>query len=100
MSLCSSQNVSVGPEAEEQAESKVPIRAFKKYFSAGASWSRIVSVIIILIFSQVVTNCSDFFVNYWTQQEYKRSQGQEVAHSTISYLIMYTALIGAVILVE
>lgn len=100
ISMCSSQDTT-GPqlEAEEQAESKVPTRAFKKYFSAGANSCRLIFVVIILLFSQVVTNSSDYFVTYWTQQELRRSQGEQVSYTTKEYLLIYTLLIIGVIMV-
>lgn len=90
-----------GPEieAEEQAASGVPVRAVKKYFSAGASCCSLFFVVFVLLLSQVVTSGSDYFVNYWTQQEFKRSHGQQVSYTKEEYLGMYTVLILGVVFV-
>lgn len=98
-SICSSQD-DVEMEAEEQAASGVPIRAAKTYFLAGANWCGLVLLIFVMIFSQCVTSGSDYFVNYWTQQEFKRVQGESVPFTKREYLYMYGMLILGVIFVS
>lgn len=60
---------------------------------------RLSLTVVVLIFSQIVTNCSDYFVNYWTQQEHKRTLGEQMEYTTTTYLIVYASLIGMVIVV-
>lgn len=87
-------------EAEEQGESKMPLRACKKYFRAGASWFTIIFLIFFMLFSQFVISCCDYFINYWTQQEFKRLNGEYVPYTKHDYLWMYAALVLAVIFVS
>lgn len=87
-------------EAEEQADGNLPLRACKKYFSAGASWCALLFLILVMIFSQCVTSGCDYFVNYWTQQEFRRASGEPVELSKHDYLYIYAALILAVIFVS
>lgn len=86
-------------EAEEKADSKLPIRAIKKYFSAGANWMMLTFMVIFMLFSQFVCSVSDYFVSYWTQQEFKRINGEDVPYTKHDYLYMYAIIVIAVIFV-
>lgn len=84
---------------EEQNASGLPLRACRKYFLAGANCFSLLLVVFVLIFSQVITSGSDYFINYWTQQEYNRAHGIAVPYSSYDYLYMYTGLIITVVIV-
>lgn len=97
----SSQDLNDGElAAEEQADGNLPFRACKKYFSAGANWCTLLFLILVMISSQCVTSGSDYFVNYWTQQEFRRASGEPVEMTKHDYLYIYAALILAVIFVS
>lgn len=87
-------------EAEEQADGDLPLRAFRKYFSAGANWCALLFLVLVMIFSQCVTSGCDYFVNYWTQQEFRRASGEPVDFTKHDYLYIYAALILCVIFVS
>lgn len=53
----------------------------------------------IMIFSQVIVSCNDYFVNFWTQQEEIRSNGGNAILTTEQCLYVYGALIIGVIIV-
>lgn len=87
-------------EAEEQSDSKLPLRAIKQYFLAGANWWALLCLVLVMIVSQCVTSGSDYYVNFWTQQEYRRIHGEPVALTERHYLYIYAAIILAVIFVS
>lgn len=87
-------------DAEEQAEGSVPLRAFKKYFLAGTNYCGILIIILVMLFSLAVTSGTDYFVNYWTHQEYKRLHGEQVPFTQMQYLYIYGVLIVALIFVR
>lgn len=87
-------------EAEEQADDGLPVRAFKKYFTAGANCCALLFLLSVMIFSQCVTSGCDYFVNYWTQQEFRRANGEPVALTKHDYLYIYAALVLGVIFVS
>lgn len=53
----------------------------------------------MLLFSQVVTSGSDYFVNYWTQQEDRRVHNLPTPLTQFEYLYVYGALIAGVVTV-
>lgn len=87
-------------EAEEQAEGSVPWRAFSKYFLAGTNCCGLLMLFTVMILSLCVTSGTDYFVNYWTLQEYKRSNGEQVPLTEMQYLAIYGMLIIALIFVR
>lgn len=87
-------------EAEEQADGGLPLQACKKYFTAGANCCTLLFLILVMIFSQCVTSGCDYFVNYWTQQEFRRASGEPVEFTKHDYLYIYAALILGVIFVS
>lgn len=87
-------------DAEEQAEGSVPWRAFTKYFLAGTNWCGIFVIIFVMLFSLCVTSGTDYFVNYWTFQEYKRLHGEHVPFTQFQYLGVYAVLIIGLIFVR
>ncbi|KAJ6635336.1 ATP-binding cassette sub-family C member 4 [Pseudolycoriella hygida] len=86
-------------DAEEQADGGVSLRVWRKYFGAGGSYFTLTLTTFVMIFSQVVVSCNDYFVNYWTQQEEIRSNGAEATLTTTQCLYVYGALIIGVVLV-
>lgn len=86
--------------AEEQAEGSVSLKVWGSYFLAGANALVLFLMVIVLITSQVITSGSDFFVSYWTQQEYLRFFGLPTLLSTFECLYIYTGFIVAVIIVS
>lgn len=53
-----------------------------------------------MIFSLLVTSGCDYYVNYWTLQEFRRKHGEEVPLTQMQYLSIYSAFIGGLILVS
>lgn len=53
----------------------------------------------MLLCSQIVTSGSDYFVNYWTQQEDRRLNGFETRLTQTECLVIYGLLIVGVIVV-
>lgn len=85
---------------EEKSETRIPFyKVFWQYFRAGANVSVLISIVIFLLFSQLVTSGSDFFVTIWTNQEFLRLLGEETLFSTTDGLYIYGFLILAVVVV-
>lgn len=82
---------------EAKAEGNISLRVWMKYFRAGGSVFFLVFLTTILVLSQVITSGSDYFVNYWTQQEFLRSIGSTATLTTESCLYIYGIFIVAVI---
>lgn len=87
-------------DEEEQAEGSVPWSAFTKYFLAGTSRCGILMIFLVMIISLCVTSGCDYFVNYWTYQEFKRVHGEEVPLTQLQYLSIYGVLIVGLIFVS
>lgn len=87
-------------EAEEQAVGNVPWRVFSQYFLAGTNWCGLLMILMVMIFSLCVTSGTDYFVNYWTLQEYKRLNGEQVPLTQMQYLAIYGLLIIGLIFVS
>lgn len=75
------------------------VKVFYEYFKAGASSLVLFLLVIYLLFSQLVTSGSDFFVRYWTNQELSRLNNEKTLFDTIDGLLIYGILILAVIAV-
>lgn len=86
-------------EAEKQAEG-IPWHAFSSYFLAGNSCCGIFWIAFVMIFSLMITSGCDYFVNYWTLQEFHRLHGKEVALTQLQYLSIYSAFIVGLICVR
>lgn len=82
---------------EEKAEGNISFRVWVKYFRSGGTVFFLLFLTTMLITSQVITSGSDYFVNYWTQQEFLRSIGAETSLTTESCLYIYGLFIVAVI---
>lgn len=55
---------------------------------------------LALIISQIIVSGSDYYVKFWTQEEYNRGKSKPTVFSTYENLYIYSALIFAVILVS
>jgi len=86
--------------AESQAKGGVSGRVWWEYFRAGSSLSGLIFMVLVMLLSQVVCSGSDFFVNIWTEQEYRRSIGAPTTFTTNECLYIYGALIIAVVIVS
>lgn len=85
---------------EENSETRIPFyKVFWQYFRAGANLFVLVAIVVFLLFSQLVTSGSDYFVTFWTNQEFIRLLGEPTAFSTTDGLIIYGFLIIAVVAV-
>lgn len=85
---------------EENSETQISFyKVFWQYFRAGASLCVLISIVLFLIFSQLVTSGSDYFVTFWTNQEFIRLKGGETVFSTTDGLYIYGFLILAVMAV-
>ena len=87
------------PDAEEQADGGVSLRVWRKYFSAGGSFSVLMLTTFVMIFSQVVVSSNDYFVNFWTQQEEIKSNGKDALLTTSQCLYIYGALVIGLLVV-
>ncbi|CRK99302.1 CLUMA_CG012571, isoform A [Clunio marinus] len=85
---------------EEKTETKISFyKVFWLYFRAGANVSILFSILLFLIFSQVVTSGSDYFITFWTNQEFIRLMGHKTFFTTTEGLYIYGFLILAVVAV-
>ncbi|GAB0088829.1 multidrug resistance-associated protein 4 [Sergentomyia squamirostris] len=84
-------------EKEDQAEGSVPFSVWKRYFFAGSNCCGLIILLFVLILSQVITSGSDYFVNFWTQQEFLRGLDQETIFTREECLLIYGLFILAVI---
>ena len=85
---------------EENSEVRIPFyRVFWHYFRAGANFPVLMLFLLFLLFSQLVTSGSDYFVTFWTNQEFLRLLGDETYFSTEEGLYIYGFLILAVVAV-
>lgn len=85
---------------EEKTETRIPFyRVFWLYFRAGANLPVLMSIVVFLLVSQLVTSGSDYFVQFWTNQEFLRLLGDETYFTTNEGLTIYGFLILAVVVV-
>ena len=85
---------------EENSETNIAFyKVFMQYFRAGASLFVLTAIVIFMLFSQAVTSGSDFFVTFWTNQEFIRLLGEPTMFSTTDGLYIYGLLIVAVVIV-
>lgn len=85
---------------ENRNEAKIRFaKVFVEYFRAGASIPALLCFMLFLVFSQVVTSGSDYFINIWTNQEFLRTQNEETFFTTNQGLYIYGTLIVAVVMV-
>lgn len=99
-SRVSSDDVSVKGVDEEQADGSLSFSVWTRYFRAGGSCCLLLLMVGALILAQIVTSGSDYFVNFWTQEEFLRINGQDTRLTTEECLYYYGSLIIAVILVS
>lgn len=85
--------------AEDQAQSTIGLGVWWSYFRSGGGIIFLMFVAVFLLFSQIVTSGSDYFVTFWTNQEYLRILSRPTLFSTIDGLYIYGFLIIAVIFV-
>ncbi|XP_043864283.1 ATP-binding cassette sub-family C member 4 isoform X2 [Drosophila mojavensis] len=83
--------------AETQATGGVSARVFLEYFKAGSSLLGIGFMVCIMLLSQIVFSGSDYFSNFWTQQEHLRSQSEPTSLSTYECMYIYGGLILGVV---
>lgn len=86
--------------AEEQADGGVSFDVWNRYFRAGGSIFLLLLLLFVLIASQVVISGSDYFVNYWTQQEFLRVNNKTTILTTNECLMFYGIFIIGVIIVS
>lgn len=85
---------------EEKNEKRIPFQqVFWRYFRAGANTSILLFFSLFLLFSQLVTSGSDYFVTVWTRQELIQLEGGEPLFTTHEGLFFYGILIIAVVIV-
>lgn len=87
-------------DAEEQVDGNIPWRACWKYFSAGTNVLGVIVMVLVALVSQVITNSTDYFVNYWTRKEFDRNHGVDVPLTQVEYLWIYGTFIVGVIVVS
>lgn len=93
-------NAETEARQEEKTETRIPFyKVFWQYFRAGASLLILIGIVIFLLFSQLITSGSDYFVTIWTHQEYIRLLGEDTLFSTTDGLYIYGFLILAVVTV-
>lgn len=85
---------------EENSETRIPFyKVFWRYFRAGANSFVLLLILVFLLFSQLVTSGSDYFVTIWTNQEFLRLIGEKTLFTTNEGLYIYGFLILAVVVV-
>jgi ATP-binding cassette, subfamily C (CFTR/MRP), member 4 len=85
---------------EENSDTKIPFyKVFWRYFRAGANPLALFLILLFMLFSQLVTSGSDYFVTFWTNQEFLRLIGEDTLFSTTDGLYIYGFLIVAVVAV-
>lgn len=85
---------------EGSSETQIPfVQVFWQYFRAGASVAVLLGFVLFLIFSQAVTSGSDYFVTFWTNQEFLRLNGYDTVFTTMDGFYIYGGLILAVVAV-
>lgn len=85
---------------ESLADGQVSPRIWKKYFAAGGSGLKLFLLFAVLIVSQISCSGTDYFSNFWTQQEYLRSIEETTVLSTYQCLYIYGILILFVVFVS
>jgi len=85
---------------EEQGTGNISFNVFKSYYLAGGNIISLLLLLIVLIASQITISGSDYFVSYWTQQEFLRINNQETRFSVNESLYIYGFLICLVVLVN
>ncbi|KAM8705738.1 hypothetical protein ACLKA7_010097 [Drosophila subpalustris] len=92
----------VGPKdhssAETQATGGISSRVWYEYFSAGSTFLSFSFMVCIMLLSQVVCSSSDYFANFWTQQEHLRFQGEPTRFSTYECMYIFGGLIVGVVI--
>ncbi len=68
--------------AEDQAGSSIPLSVWLDYFLSGAGICFILLTFLVLICSQLVVSGSDYFVTFWTNQEYLRTLNESTVFTT------------------
>ncbi|XP_017873148.1 PREDICTED: multidrug resistance-associated protein 4, partial [Drosophila arizonae] len=84
--------------AETQGSGSISPRVWYEYFHAGSTCLGFSFMVCVMLMSQVVCSCSDFFANIWTQEEHRRSQGEATSVSTFECIYIYGALIIGVVI--
>ncbi|XP_034486870.1 multidrug resistance-associated protein 4-like isoform X2 [Drosophila innubila] len=84
--------------AETQATGGISSRVWYEYFSAGSTLLSFSFMVCIMLLSQVVCSSSDYFANFWTQQEHLRFQGEPTRFSTYECMYIFGGLIVGVVI--
>ncbi|XP_059222915.1 probable multidrug resistance-associated protein lethal(2)03659 [Stomoxys calcitrans] len=84
--------------AEDQGKGTVKAAIWWEYFHAGNSVAGLLFIAFILLISQVICSGADYFVNVYTKIVFMDLLNQTIAISEDTCLIIYTALIAAVVI--
>ncbi|XP_060647055.1 ATP-binding cassette sub-family C member 4-like [Drosophila nasuta] len=84
--------------AEAQATGGIPARVWYEYFSAGSTLLSFSFMVCIMLLSQIVCSGSDYFANFWTQQEHLRFQGEPTKFTTYECMYIFGGLIVGVVI--
>lgn len=86
---------------EKKMEGNISITVWKQYFAASGSILILFMVLLLIIVSQILISGTDYFVNYWTQQEFLRQNNESIilAFSTYEYLYIYGGLMCCLLIV-
>lgn len=85
---------------EDQEEGAIAWSVWKSYFTAGNNGCFLFITVVVLILSQIITSGSDYFVTFWTHQEYLRLIKEATYFTTLEGLWLYGILIIGVIIVR
>nr|XP_045001464.1 ATP-binding cassette sub-family C member 4 [Jaculus jaculus] len=63
------ENVQVTQSEESRSEGKVGLKAYKNYFTAGASWFTIIFLFLLNMAAQVFYVLQDWWLSYWANKQ-------------------------------
>lgn len=98
------ENTQAAQPEESRSEGRIGFKAYKNYFSAGASWFFIVFLVLLNLIGQVFYVLQDWWLSYWANKQgalnaTENTNGNVTATLDLSwYLGIYTGLTAVTVL--
>lgn len=98
------ENTQAAQPEESRSEGRISFKAYKNYFSAGASWFFIVFLVLLNLMCQVFYVLQDWWLSHWANRQgalndTKNANGNVTGTLDLSwYLGIYTGLTAATVL--